>query len=114
MKKMFAMLTCLGLCGVMLAGCSRNDGNSGSTSSGVTATTTSKNEVTSRRDDSDTLVSRVGDGIKDTVSGGADIIDDTVSSVESVVDDIIRQAAHMLADCSAVILFRLAAVRFLL
>ena len=75
MKKMFAMLTCLGLCGVMLAGCS---------------TTTSKNEVTSRRDDSDTLVSRVGDGIKDTVSGGADIIDDTVSTVESVVDDIIR------------------------
>lgn len=74
---MFAMLTCLGLCGVMLAGCSRNDDNSGSTSSGVTATTTSKNEVTSRRDDSDTLVSRVGDGIKDTVSGGADIIDDT-------------------------------------
>ena len=70
MKKMFAMLTCLGLCGVMLAGCSRNDDNSGSTSSGVTATTTSKNEVTSRRDDSDTLVSRVGDGIKDTVSGG--------------------------------------------
>ena len=66
MKKMFAMLTCLGLCGVMLAGCSRND------------------------DDSDTLVSRVGDGIKDTVSGGADIIDDTVSTVESVVDDIIR------------------------
>ena len=55
MKKMFAMLTCLGLCGVMLAGCSRNDDNSGSTSSGVTATTTSKNEVTSRRDDSDTL-----------------------------------------------------------
>ena len=54
------------------------------------ATTTSKNEVTSRRDDSDTLVSRVGDGIKDTVSGGADIIDDTVSTVESVVDDIIR------------------------
>ena len=49
-----------------------------------------KNEVTSRRDDSDTLVSRVGDGIKDTVSGGADIIDDTVSTVESVVDDIIR------------------------
>lgn len=48
------------------------------------------NEVTSRRDDSDTLVSRVGDGIKDTVSGGADIIDDTVSTVESVVDDIIR------------------------
>ena len=90
MKKMFAMLTCLGLCGVMLAGCSRNDDNSGSTSSGVTATTTSKNEVTSRRDDSDTLVSRVGDGIKDTVSGGADIIDDTVSTVESVVDDIIR------------------------
>ncbi|MFR5050587.1 MAG: hypothetical protein ACLTCP_04220 [Ruminococcus bicirculans (ex Wegman et al. 2014)] len=40
MKKMFAMLTCLGLCGVMLAGCSRNDDNSGSTSSGVTATTT--------------------------------------------------------------------------
>ena len=35
-------------------------------------------------------VSRVGDGIKDTVSGGADIIDDTVSTVESVVDDIIR------------------------
>ena len=67
MKKMFAMLTCLGLCGVMLAGCSRNDDNSGSTSSGV-----------------------VGDGIKDTVSGGADIIDDTVSTVESVVDDIIR------------------------
>ena len=88
MKKMFAMLTCLGLCGVMLAGCSRNDDNSGSTSSGVTATTTSKTEVTSRRDDSDTLVSRVGDGIKDT--GGADIIDDTVSTVESVVDDIIR------------------------
>ena len=47
MKKMFAMLTCLGLCGVMLAGCSRNDDNSGSTSSGVTATTTSKNEVIS-------------------------------------------------------------------
>ena len=79
MKKMFAMLTCLGLCGVMLAGCSRNDDNSGSTSSGVTATATSKNEVTSRRDDSDTLVSRVGDGIKATVS-----------TVESVVDDIIR------------------------
>lgn len=90
MKKLFAMLTCLGLCGVMLAGCSRNDDNSGSTSSGVTSTTTSKNEVTSRHDDSDTLVSRVGDGIKDTVSGGADIIDDTVSTVESVVDDIIR------------------------
>lgn len=36
------------------------------------------------------LWSRVGDGIKDTVSGGADIIDDTVSTVESVVDDIIR------------------------
>ena len=35
-------------------------------------------------------LSRVGDGIKDTVSGGADIIDDTVSTVESVVDDIIR------------------------
>ena len=68
MKKMFAMLTCLGLCGVMLAGCSRNDDNSGSTSSGVTATTTSKNEVTSRRDDSDTLVSRVGKDPKDNAA----------------------------------------------
>ncbi|WP_178185093.1 hypothetical protein [uncultured Ruminococcus sp.] len=90
MKKLFAMLTCLSLCGIMLAGCSRNDDNSGSTNSGVTATTSSRNDMTSRNDDSDTLMSRVGDGIKDTVSGGADIIDDTVSTAESVVDDILR------------------------
>lgn len=64
MKKMFAMLTCLGLCGVMPRRLFKKDDNSGSTSSGVTATTTSKNEVTSRRDDSDTLVSRVGDGTR--------------------------------------------------
>ena len=90
MKKLIAMLTCVGLCGVMLAGCSRNDDNSGSASSGVTATTTSRNDTVSSSADSDTLMSRVGDGIKDTVSGGAEIIDDTVSTAESVVDDILR------------------------
>lgn len=91
MKKLITMVVSLGLCGVLLAGCSRNTDESSSMGE-TSATTTSKTSASSMKDkdDSDTLMSRVEDGVKDTVSGGAEIIDDTVSTAESVVDDLLR------------------------
>lgn len=94
MKKLIAMIMCIAACGTIFAGCSRNnDNSSGNDNAATTKTTTTKaSSVTSEkhRDDSDTLISRVEDGVKDTVSGGAEIIGDTVSTAEDVVDDILR------------------------
>ncbi|WP_295212044.1 hypothetical protein [Ruminococcus sp.] len=90
MKKLITMVVSLGLCGVLLAGCSRNTDESSSMGES-SATTTSKASTSSmNKDDSNTLMSRVEDGVKDTVSGGAEIIGDTVSTAESVVDDLLR------------------------
>lgn len=47
-----------------------------------------KRDESSRRDDSDDVMSRVGEGIDDVISGGGEVIDDTLDTGREVVDDI--------------------------
>ena len=49
-----------------------------------------RDTMSSRRDDSDGLASRVGEGLNDVVDGGEKVIDDTLDTGRDVIDDIFR------------------------